>query len=100
MKDSKILETLAIIIIYDISFDDKFSSFAKNLYNLCCIVYQNFLIVIEYYIDKFSNRNKIFDHTINLIQEKLEIVLKPGENESLVRKNNNKIFNCIRDIIQ
>lgn len=100
MRDSKILETLAIFIIYDISFDNKFISHAKNLYNLFSTVYQNFLIVTDYFLNKISNGNMNIERTINIIQDKLDIVLKPGESKSLIRKNNNSIFNSVRDIIQ
>ena len=100
MRDSNILESLAIMIIYEISFDEKFNSFAKNLYNLFCYIYQNFLLVCGYYTNKFSTGNILLNKLKSIINEKLNMNLKKGENKILIRKNNNNVFNSIRDIIE
>jgi hypothetical protein len=100
LKDATILETVGIFIIYGISFDDKFSCYAKALFNLCCLIYQNFLLCCKYYFDKITMGNHIINRMKNLVDKKLEIKIKDGETKTYIRKNNNNIFNSIRDILE
>lgn len=100
MKDASILETLGIFVIYGISFDEKFSNFSKTLYNLSSLIYQNFLLCCKYYLDKITNGNYIINRTKNLVNDKLEMKIKEEETKTYIRKNNNNIFNSIRDILE
>jgi len=44
--------------------------------------------------------NHIINRMKNLVDEKLEIKIKDGETKTYIRKNNNNIFNSIRDILE
>ena len=93
------LEILSIILIHQISYEENYYFLTKNLYNLLCQAYQNFLLTSEYLTAKMSNGNLIISKTHKIILEKLN--LKSGEEcKTILRKNNNILFNSIKSLIE
>jgi CTD small phosphatase-like protein 2 len=102
--ESSMLELLSIIIFYEILMNIKYSNSDINLMkNLLFDVYQNYLIICDYVLNKvnFDLDKKIFINKLqNLIFAKLEHKIKNNEYLHLLKTNNSSINNKLKLILK
>jgi hypothetical protein len=104
IKESNLLELIAVMVCYDASYDIKvFNITINNLKNLIYLAHQNFLIIADFLLTKLSGEmnSDVFYHKVqNLILTKLAKRIIKGENVNALKQNSENIITTIKGIFR